>query len=101
MANRPPNPPMSPMTSGRNVDRTWLVILRTAASPAPMSTPAAEYVAGERSAVPSSSATGVGDFEHLLGERNRHVERVLAGEAGGTEAGARCLDGGQQVVQRE
>jgi hypothetical protein len=39
-ANRPPKPPMSPMTSGRNVERTFDLIRSTAASPAVMLTPA-------------------------------------------------------------
>ena len=39
--NRPPNPPMSPSTSGRNVERTASLIASTAASPAPIETPAA------------------------------------------------------------
>ena len=38
--NSPPNPPMSPITSGRNVDRTLDLIRSTAASPAEMLTPA-------------------------------------------------------------
>src|SRR3954451_4382417 len=106
MANRPPKPPMSPMTSGRNVERTWLVMRRTADSPAPMSTPAPEYVRPGRFGFGSgfgagSSATGVGDLEDLLGERDRHFERVLAGEAGGAVPGTRRLDGGDQGVERE
>ena len=39
-ANRPPKPPMSPMTSGRYVERTSSLIASTASSPAVMSTPA-------------------------------------------------------------
>ena len=39
-AKSPPNPPMSPMTSGRNVERTLSLMRSTAASPAAMSTPA-------------------------------------------------------------
>ena len=38
--NSPPNPPMSPMTSGRNVDRTLALMRSTASSPAEMLTPA-------------------------------------------------------------
>ena len=41
--NRPPNPPISPMTSGRKVERTWDLISSTAFSPAAMSTPASAY----------------------------------------------------------
>ena len=39
-ANSPPKPPMSPMTSGRKVERTWSLMRSTASSPAAMSTPA-------------------------------------------------------------
>ena len=39
--NSPPKPPMSPMTSGRNVERTLSLMRSTASSPAAMSTPAA------------------------------------------------------------
>ena len=46
-ANRPPKPPMSPMTSGRNVERTCCLMSSTAFSPAAMSTPASAI--GQRS----------------------------------------------------
>ena len=39
--NSPPNPPMSPITSGRKVERTSALMASTAASPAPIETPAA------------------------------------------------------------
>ena len=45
-AKSPPNPPMSPTTSGRSVDRTCSLMSSTARSPAPMSTPALAYVSG-------------------------------------------------------
>jgi hypothetical protein len=38
--NSPPKPPMSPMTSGRYVERTCSLMRLTASSPAVMSTPA-------------------------------------------------------------
>ena len=38
-ANSPPKPPMSPMTSGRKVERTLSLMRSTASSPAAMSTP--------------------------------------------------------------
>ena len=39
-SNKPPKPPMSPITSGRNVERTLALMRSTASSPAAMLTPA-------------------------------------------------------------
>src|SRR3954454_12630282 len=102
MANRPPKPPMSPITSGRNVDRTWPLMRSTACSPAPMSTPAPAYVRPGRSGGDEErSATGGGDFAHLLRQGDRHFERVVAGEAGRAEARPWSAHGRHQVFQRK
>ena len=71
--NRPPKPPMSPMTSGRNVDRTWALMRSTAASPASMSTPAPAYVSPASAGVGPPSRAGSLLAGHV-------VEAELAGE---------------------
>ena len=65
-ANSPPNPPMSPITSGRNVERTCSLMRSTAFSPAAMSTPASAYVS-------RSSSGGL--------MRSVHARRRLASHA--------------------
>ena len=61
-SNRPPNPPMSPMTSGRKVERTLALMRSTASSPASMSTPAAcvGLAHGRSGAAERASAAGSG-----------------------------------------
>src|SRR5689334_22175694 len=100
MAKSAPNPPMSPMTSGRKVDCPWRLMRSTACSPAPMSTPAAAYVSPGRSGGEASATVshGRGDLQHLLGQRQRDLEWVHAREARGAEPGAGSVDRGDEVL---
>src|SRR6188768_4219671 len=84
-ANSPPNPPMSPMTSGRNVERTLSLMRCTASSPASMLTPAASYVSPIRRD-PSSSgrATGLLVAARFVGGEQAAAEQGLGG---GTDRG--------------
>ena len=86
-ANRPPNPPTSPMTSGRKVDRTAALIRSTASSPAPMSTPAPAYVSPTGWLATGMHQVDLGQLVVAPAERDGH--RVVAGEAGGAEARGR------------
>src|SRR6476620_8030488 len=71
---------MSPITSGRKVDRTLALIRSTASSPAAMSTPASLYVSPVSPvtrAVSSGGAAGV-----VGGEQRRLVEHGLGRDRG-------------------
>src|SRR5438270_8788003 len=78
-AKSPPKPPMSPTTSGRNVERTRSLMRATASSPAAMLTPAPSYVSPTDGGV---APVGRG-LVRILGppaDGHGHVDRVLAGE---------------------
>src|SRR5205823_4710860 len=86
-ANRPPKPPMSPMTSGRYVERTSSLIAATASSPAVMSTPASLYdspTSGFRREQPGLVQRALELawrhgvlLEHLLAQVDRDIDGVV------------------------
>src|SRR5687767_13162623 len=100
-AKSPPKPPMSPMTSGRIVDRTCDLMRSTASSPAAMSTPASAYVRRFCAASPGRSDMLRGVFQHVLRQLHRHLGGVFPREAGGAEARTRRVDGGDEVLEAE
>ena len=98
-ANRPPKPPMSPMTSGRKVERTLrLDALDRLLAGVDVDAGALVGLAHRRS--PSArraraasrlrrpARTVVAPRARALRSADRHLDRVLAGEAGVAEAGA-------------
>src|SRR3954468_9010387 len=91
---------MSPMTSGRYVERTSSLIASTASSPAVMSTPASLYdspigpsaVRGDQwrlvhRALELTGRHGVA-LEHLLAQGHGYCNRIVPGEARVAEPGA-------------
>src|SRR3954447_1039593 len=97
-ANSPPKPPMSPTTSGRNVERTRSLMRATASSPAVMLTPAASYVSPTDWRVSRVRALQGLDLSVL---RDGHVDRVLAGEARRAEPRPRRTGRRDQAVEIE
>src|SRR3954470_6588954 len=100
-ANSPPKPPMSPMTSGRYVERTSSLMASTASSPAVMSTPASLYdspisdpsaVRGEQRRLVQRALELAGRhrvaLEHFLAQGHGHRNGVVPGEARVAEPGA-------------
>src|SRR3954469_3891556 len=101
---------MSPITSGRNVERTCALIISTAFSPAAMSTPAAAYDSDSSSRGSLTSTSGVDgagdaqrhvDFERVLRVELRHLHRVLAGEARSAERLGRLAGRGNEAIEVE
>src|SRR5687768_1416712 len=92
---------MSPITSGRMVDRTCDLMRSTASSPAEMSTPASAYVRGFGAASPLGSDMLRRLFQDVLRQLDRHLGGVVPREAGGAEARARHLDGRLEVLDRQ
>src|SRR3954454_24409955 len=85
-ANRPPKPPMSPMTSRRNVWRTRSLMRWTASSPFVIETPAASYVSpmsclrlGQRD-LHRVARRHVVLLEHGLVQSDGDLHRVVARE---------------------
>src|SRR5688500_20403518 len=85
---------MSPMTSGRIVERTCDLMRSTASSPAAMSTPASAYVRRFCAASPRGSDMLWGVFQHVLRQLHRDLGGALPREAGGADSSAHPSDGG-------
>ena len=97
------------MTSGRNVERTFALMRLDGLLAGVMSTPGrlvglAHRSAGRQLRLVRDRARarpgGIGvALEHGLAQRHRHLDRVVAGEAGVAEAGADRAGGRQQPIE--
>src|SRR4051812_24660461 len=97
---------MSPMTSGRKVERTLSLMRWTASSPASMLTPAASYVSPIRRDPSSSgrsrrSATAAGGLQVLAGFVGREEAAAEERLAGGADRRGVAPDTGERVVGLE
>ena len=80
MLNKPPNPPMSPTTSGRYVECTVSLMASTARAPSAVSTPAAWYVTS--CFVTGCSLSDRREPDRPCGQRSRTVNLPKPGHLG-------------------